>query len=152
MKHFFPFIQGWSMQITDLKEVFHTPGKWNKWIVRRRDSSESLARGSFDAHSQRHKHTCVAGMNIAVYSLNVIQHTQALTVSPRREVRPCWGDQTGSMFFDGHLCCTHKLTKISHCLIPKSFFFKCTIQWVKYGEMKRWYLVFHNISALHGAE
>lgn len=44
--------------------------------------------------------------------------------------------------------CTHKLTKNSYCLIS---IFLCTIQWVKYEEMKRWYLVFHNISALHGA-
>lgn len=29
--------------------------------------------------------------------------------------------------------------------------FLCTIQWVKYDKMKRWYLVFQNISALHGA-
>lgn len=93
---------GCSMQMTDLKEVFRTLGMWSKWIVRRDDSSGSLDRASLDAHSQRHKHTCVAGINITIYSPN---DTQKHTVCPWGDVGPCWGDQTGGMF--QILCRTH---------------------------------------------
>lgn len=48
---------------------------------------------------------------------------------------------------------THALTKEKEKKAIFSFpnLFLCTIQWVKYDKMKRWYLVFQNISALHGA-
>lgn len=45
---------GWWL---DLKEVFQTLEMWRKLISRRRDSSRSFDGDSFDARSQRHKHT-----------------------------------------------------------------------------------------------
>lgn len=138
---FFIFFYQGGLVNADLREVFHTLGMWSKWIVRRRDSSGSLDRGSLDAHSQRHKHTCVAGMNITTYSPNDTQkHTSVHSFSSERSeaLLRRWDRKYVSNTPLDPFVCTHNLTKNTHCLISKSFFFFFFYAQFSEWNMTRW--------------
>lgn len=156
----------------DLKEVFQTLEMWSKLISRRRDSSRSFDGDSLDAPSQRHTHThtlCVAGVNITMYTHPSraetigIFHDSPSTSQGWSSQRRRDASTTSPSMTQGNVASpdrtyawldlrsyTHGLTR-GKAIVSFPNLFLCTTQWVKYDEMKRWYLVFQNISALHGA-
>lgn len=171
---------GWWL---DLKEVFQTLEMWSKLISRRRDSSRSFDGDSFDARSQRHKHTlCRRTEHHNLHTRKPSSSSErseglAETIgifhdSPACEDEAFGGGGTngsepagsetmtrwnvaseppaGTYAWSDPRPYTHGLTR-EKAIVSVPNLFLCTTQWVKYGEMKRWYLVFQNISALHGA-
>lgn len=177
---------GWWL---DLKEVFQTLEMWSKLISRRWESSRGFDGDSFDACSQRHKHTlCSRTEHHNLHTRKSSFSSEgseglAETIGIFRDSSACEGEASSGGGTNGSepagselrrrgdddaVKCGFGATSQDVCLVGPAFLhpradkrkkaivsfpnlFLCTTQRVKYDEMKRWYLVFQNISALHGA-